>query len=239
MGNPFFVVLADGRFSGSQETGSHDNGFSPQGKGGCNAPPVHDPAARDHGNMQAPGGFVGQDHSSNAVHAGMAAAFIAHRGYGIHSAGLGADSVAGRGNLMDMDDAGIMDEGDQFVRLCAGCLDCRYLFHAADVDELPHMIPGIQVRQNAYVDTEGFVRELLHLPDGLMEGIRGLVIGGVDGAQASCVGDGRGKDGICDILHSALDDGVFNVKHLCYFCFHQIVLQESFLREILIKETFP
>jgi hypothetical protein len=137
---------------------------------------------------------------------------------------------------VDYLDPGFFHHGQPLLRVVAGCF---HGFHAA-IDnglDIGGVVRRFEDRQESQVDAKGFVGHFITAGDLLREVLgRGLGQPG-NNAQGAGVGDGRSKFSKSDIVHSTLDNRMFDAKKFCNACFHFIQFRRVRRASILLPET--
>ena len=150
----------------------------------------------------------------------MAAPLIPHDTHRVAAHLLGGVGETGVGNLVHDQAAGPLQGVHKRLGGAAGGLHNADLFLCDGLEKALDGAVGLGIRQEGEVDAEGFVCEGFQQLNVLLKGLRRVIGGHVDGAQAPGVGDRGGQLGLGEPLHGALNDGILNAEQVGDARFH-------------------
>lgn len=196
----------DGRLLGAHEAGAHIDTASTKAEGGGQSPAVGEATAGDEGHLERLAGLAEQDEVCKIGLANVAGALEAVDAEEVDAHLDGALGVADGGALVQDDNAGLLELGNDGARGVAGRLDNL----DALIDDglgVGAVVGGHHGGQEGNVDTEGVLGQGSAASDLLAQVVgRGEDEGG-DDAEAASVGHGGGEVGGANVHHAALDDG--------------------------------
>ena len=206
-----FHIFVNRRLDCGHEAGSHVHALGAHRERGDERAPVGLAAGGDEGDFKLVRGPWQQDHVGNVVLARVAGAFEAVDARGVAADALGLEGVAHRGAFVDHLDAGVFQVGQHRLRIVARG------FHRLDAAVDDGLDDGRVVRrvergQESQIDADGLVGHVLGPGDLVGEVLRRLLGQRGDDAKPSRLGDRRGEFGETDIVHPALDDGMFDAE---------------------------